>query len=112
MRPTDFQVGQVVYFYNNRTMNLDPHVIVRIGRKWVTAGPEGYSERLHERFDPATMWADGGKYYLSKEAYQQSIERSVAWKEFRQIVQLHVTCPPDISADFIRAIMAVLKETV
>ena len=37
-------------------------------------------------------------------------ERSKAWQEFRQLVQLHHACPPDISADFIRAIMAVLKE--
>jgi len=37
-------------------------------------------------------------------------EKSKAWQEFRQLVQLHYACPPDISADFIRAIMAVLKE--
>lgn len=119
MKPSDFKLGQRLWHVPaqryDKTKNGEWHVVKRIGRKWVTAGLEDrdYTDR---RFDPEDMYVDGGgysppgRYYLTKEEYDERVARNKVLHELREYVT-YGTCERSckLSSQRLREILNELK---
>lgn len=102
MKPSDFKVGQQLYYVpSDRRRGVPIHVVVsKVGNRWV------YFNHLHTefRFSPSDMRVDGGDYsspgmvYLDKAAHEELVSRNRAWDAVRQCVAGTYTCPRFLTA--------------
>ena len=116
MKTTDFEVGQTVYYMETirKGRQLQPYVIVGVGRKWVTAAPNLDSSKWSQiRFSPLNMLADGGAYtapgcfYLSEAQYQEELETERVWRQIQEVTRF--SAPSHLSLEQMREILVVLK---
>lgn len=126
MKTKDFHVGQKVFFVPMSvsavrafSTEIEEHVVMSVGRKWVTAGPEGTNAYSWYRFLPDTMLADGKdfgstvKYFLSKEAFYEELEVERLWREIRYLArQLPYFQPAKLTKETAQALLDMLKTVV
>lgn len=125
MTPKDFKVGQELWYVGNRHRRDTEeckHTVIHIGRKWITTVPTEWMDAERqipewhkERFDPATMLADGrgytypGQFWLSQEAYKHQLEVDDAWLAVKKLCSAFGPMPEHLTLNDLQGILDILN---
>jgi len=92
--------GQELWFVPSRR-RASPYIatVLKVGRKWAELDDRGL------RIDVETLWADGGQYsspgraWLSKEAWEEEVERNKAWDRFTTLLRHKYSVPDHLTTE-------------
>lgn len=121
MKPSDFTIGQEVFFrysdarrHSHTTPLIALFVVKNTGRKWVEAAYRP-GDRAVWKFEAETLAMDGegfgspGRIYLSADDFVRDQELERAWVDFRRLVDRGYSRPAHLDLADIVNMAAIMK---
>ena len=93
-------IGQKLWYVPTSYRRQEPYEVevTKTGRKWATV-TNGWREF---RIDIDTLWADGGRCYIDREAYEKETALIKSWDDFRGLVSRLYSLPTGVTLEKIK----------
>ena len=104
------KVGQQLWYVPSDIRFRKPEfvTVTKVGRKWASLNWRGYRISIDDLRVDGDAYSSPGQCYLSKEEYDQAMERQSAWKALYDLMRWQSVCPDGVDIADIRQARSLL----